>query len=175
MKINEYEPKNAKIRPVTLGFLVDESKVLLAEKKVRFGKGKVTGIGGKLEDGESLENALIRESIEEISVKPLKLSKIAVLNFLFPHKGDFVEEGSGRTYSWDQQVHAYLIKEWEGGPKESEEIKPVWFDIEKVPYDRMWADAHFWTPLALKGEKLTADFLFDKEYKVEDFRIQKGL
>ena len=172
MKIDDYNPKSKKIRPVTLGFLIDDKKVLLAEKKVRFGKGKVTGIGGKLEDKESLEDALIREFLEEVNVKPLKLNKIAVLNFFFPYKEMFVEEGAGLKYSWDQQVHAYLIPNWEGDPQESEEIKPVWFDIESVPYDRMWADAHFWTPLALKGESLTADFIFDNDFKVEDFRIK---
>ena len=175
IKIDDYKLKNRRIHLATLGFLINDNKVLFAEKKVRFGKGKITGIGGKVKDKESLRNALMRESLEEINVKPLKLNKIAVLNFLFPYKKMFVEKGTGLKYSWDQQVHTYLISKWKGDPRESEEVKPIWFNIKNIPYDKMWADAPFWIPLVLRGEKLIADFIFNNDFKIENFRIQKML
>ncbi len=44
----------------TLVFLVDDDRVLLGMKKRGFGAGKWNGFGGKVEPGETIEEAAIR-------------------------------------------------------------------------------------------------------------------
>ena len=49
-----------------LCYLFNENKILLGLKKRGFGKGKWNGYGGKKEDGETIEEAVVREIYEEM-------------------------------------------------------------------------------------------------------------
>lgn len=141
----------------TLLFLVNEDDmILLAMKKRGFGAGLLNGVGGKVEEGESLEQALVRECQEEIGVTPTKWEKIAELNFI----------QDSTTEPWQMHVHAYLSNEWDGEPKETEEMKPAWYDLHHIPYSQMWDDDKYWLPLALKKDKLYGEFTFDENNKV---------
>ena len=60
----------------TLCLLRKENKILLAMKKRGFGTGKYNGVGGKIENGETLNEAMIRETKEEIGVIPTKYEKV---------------------------------------------------------------------------------------------------
>jgi len=131
-----------------------EKKLLLAMKKRGFGMGKWNGVGGKLDyqkGDKNIVDAAIRETKEEIGVRVKELEKVAVLNFCFPYIPD---------KKWDQDVHVFLAKEWEGEPIESEEMMPKWFEINEIPFEEMWEDDKVWLPLILNGKKLKADFIF---------------
>ncbi len=56
----------------TLLLLRKGNQILLAMKKRGFGAGKFNGVGGKLEENETLEDAMLRETKEEIDVIPTK-------------------------------------------------------------------------------------------------------
>jgi len=139
----------------TLCLLVREGEILLAMKKRGFGVGKWNGVGGKPDKGDKniLETA-IRETEEEIGVKTNNLEKVAVLTFYFPNKKE-----------WDQDVHVYLAKDWNGEPTESEEMLPKWFKVNNLPFNDMWDDDKIWLPKILEGKKLKAEFTFDQEGK----------
>lgn len=162
MNLIEYKStlkKNHK--PRTVIFLVKDDNVLLGYKKSGFGKGYYLGIGGKVEENETVEEGALREFEEEVGVK-IKLSalkKMAVLDFYFSHIPD---------ESWNQQVHAYIVTDWEGEPKETEEIKPVWFNKDRLPLEEMWDDAKYWIPNILNGQVVYKEFLFDSNLKVID-------
>ena len=95
-----------RLQETTLCYLIKENQVLLAMKKRGFGVGRYNGIGGKVKEKESLEETLVRETSEEIGVKPISFKRVAVLDFLFPEvPGD---------KDWNQRVNVFLIKEWEG-------------------------------------------------------------
>lgn len=144
------------LRQATLVFLVRDNEILLAMKKRGFGKGKLNGVGGKPESDETLTEAAIRECEEEIGVKPNVFGEVAVLDFFFPKdKSD-----------WNQQVHAYLCTEWSGDPVETEEMSPEWYDMNKIPYDRMWVDDRHWLPRVLDGNFVNATFEFDDEENI---------
>lgn len=74
------------MRKATLCFLLRETdagqEVLLAMKKRGFGRGKWNGAGGKVGD-ESIEEAAIRETVEEVGVEVVDLEKVAILTFYF--------------------------------------------------------------------------------------------
>jgi 8-oxo-dGTP diphosphatase len=160
MLVEEYTKtlKN-KLKARTVVFLVKDNKVLLGYKKKGFGKGYYIGIGGKVEDEETIEGAAIREIEEEINVtiSVENLQKVALLKFYFPHVAD---------ESWNQEVHAYLVNNWDGEPNPTEEIEPKWFDKNELPLDKMWDDAQYWIPNILKGEKIYQEYLFNEDLKV---------
>ena len=139
------------MRQATLLFLIEDDQLLLALKKRGFGMGKWNGVGGKPNNGETIEQTAIRECQEEIAVKPIELSKTAVLNFYFPKS----------RQGWDQQVSVYLCRKWQGEPAESEEMAPKWFKFNEIPYEQMWADDKIWLPKVLEGHFVEADFYFD--------------
>lgn len=148
------------MRDVTLLFLRRGGEVLLAMKKRGFGEGKWNGVGGKVEPGEALEQATIRECQEEIGVTPGPLRKIGVLNFYFAHKPE-----------WNQKMHVYETSSWEGEPQESEEMAPQWYKLREVPYAAMWDGDELWMPHVLHGKCVHADFTFDDHSIVTKYNL----
>jgi len=142
-----------------------EKELLLAMKKRGFGKGKWNGVGGK-EDSEkgdiNIVGTAMRETEEEIGVKIKKMEKVAVLSFYFPYKKE-----------WDQDVHVFLVRDWQGEPAESEEMLPKWFKMNDIPYNEMWDDDKHWLPKILQGKKLKAKFIFSPGEKIinQDIKV----
>ena len=147
----------------TLCYLISGDKILLGEKKRGFAVGILNGVGGKLEENETAEEALIRETQEEISVTPTEFEKRAVIWFDSFYKGEKV----------NYPCHVYLVTKWLGEPKETDEIKPFWFDKNKLPFDKMFSDDKLWLERVLAGEKLQAHFKFDKEDNLISYDIKK--
>lgn len=141
----------------TLLFLRRDNEILLAMKKRGFGEGLYNGVGGKLEVGETIEQALLRETREEIGVVPMNYTKVAELDFIQDAQTDD---------PWHMYVYAYLCDEWQGEPAESEEMAPKWFALEDIPYSEMWQDDEFWLPMVLTGDKVTGMFTFDENDKL---------
>lgn len=142
------------MRDTTLLFLIKKegdniTDICLAMKKRGFGVGRYNGVGGKVESGETIEEAVKRESQEEIGVFLDSIGKYAELTFIHPHKEE-----------WSQVVHVYIADKWQGEIIESEEMKPVWFDVKNIPYQSMWPDDTFWLPKVLEGEQVRARFVF---------------
>ena len=136
----------------------NDKEILLAMKKKGFGIGKWNGVGGKFDSRKGDRNvieAAIREAEEEIGIKINNLEKVAILDFYFPH--------IPQDQNWNQQVHVFITKDWIGEPQESEEMKPKWFKVNEIPFDKMWTDDIFWLPKILSGRKLKAKFVFSKE------------
>ncbi|MGC8479203.1 MAG: 8-oxo-dGTP diphosphatase [Candidatus Micrarchaeia archaeon] len=162
MNVVEYRNKTKINKEYCLGFLVKEDNVLLAIKKRGYGVGKLNGIGGKLEPSERSEDAMIRETFEEISVKVTELENKG--NIVFYNPNDAKSAGS---------VDLFLIHRWEGTPKESEEMKPKWFHRNAIPFHEMWSDDKYWLKRVLSGESIKAEFLLDdRKNEVIDYIIR---
>ena len=149
----------------TLCLLKKDNRILLAMKKRGFGEGKYNGVGGKIEGGETPDDAMIRETKEEILVTPTKYEKVGIIEFDEFYKGQKEKV----------MFHLYVASEWQGEPTESDEMKPEWFDIQSIPYDKMFPDDKYWLPLILEGRKIKAYFDFDEEWnllgkKIDDMR-----
>lgn len=147
------------MKQVTLCLLINQQtqQVCLAMKKRGFGQGKYNGAGGKLDGQETVEQALIRETQEELKVTPIQYEKMAEITFF------------GHDFS--QHCHVYRCYQWDGEPQESEEMKPFWFGINQLPIDKMWDGDQEWMPRVIQGEYLTAAILFDEQYAVQKYTI----
>lgn len=126
-------------------------EVLLGLKKTGFGAGKYAGFGGKVESGETIEAATIREFEEETGIKISvdDLRPAGRITFVFPSKPN-----------WSQVVHVFLVRAWSGNPRESDEMNPTWCLIDEIPFGSMWNDAAYWLPLILKEKKIQARFVY---------------
>ena len=124
-------------------------------KKRGFGVGRWNGFGGKLEENETIEVAAKREMLEEIGIESNELNKVGILDFEFENDPKILE------------VHIFHITKFSGEPKETEEMKPEWFDVDKIPYNQMWSDDIYWLPMLLSGKKFRGKFLFDRPSDAE--------
>lgn len=126
-------------------------QVLLGRKKRGLGTGYWVGLGGKLEPGESAEEAAVREVAEEsgLEMAVSDLDRRGDLLYLFPSRE-----------SWSQRSTVFVATSWHGEPAESDELVPAWFDLDRLPLDQMWDDARRWLPAVLDGGQVARSFSF---------------
>lgn len=148
---------------LTLVIIHKDGNVLLGMKKRGFGVGKYNGFGGKVHDGETIEDAAKRELFEEAGVTANNLEKLGVLDFSWQGKESDVLE-----------VNIFKVTDFSGEPVESEEMKPQWFTIKEIPYEKMWADDKYWLPLFLENKKFKGKFIFDENDKVVEYELHES-
>jgi 8-oxo-dGTP diphosphatase len=158
----------------TLCYIIDSDRVLLGCKRKGFGAGNVNGFGGKIEQGESAEQACCREVLEEcgLVIKIGDLQKRAVVDFWFPEE----------KRAWDQQVHVYVCHQYEGLPQETEEMSPLWLPlkqllcVDKRPIAgiKMWDADRYWLPLVLAGKNITGTVHYDANASVRVYEFRDG-
>ncbi len=119
-------------------------QVLLGLKKTGFGRGKVVGIGGHVEPGESVVQAICREVDEEsgLGIDAMDLIPAGTVEFVFPARPD-----------WDMFTTVFLCRKFSGEAAESDEIAPRWYPVDQLPEARMWADAIHWLAAFLSGQR----------------------
>jgi 8-oxo-dGTP diphosphatase/2-hydroxy-dATP diphosphatase len=142
--------ENKKKKLMTLCIAHRHPRVLLGMKKRGFGAGRWNGFGGKLHEGETIEEAARREVLEETGLKAKSLTKRGIITFEFEDDTDTLE------------VHVFNIESFSGEPAETEEMRPQWFTVDEIPFKEMWSDDPYWFPFFLKGKKFKARFKFDR-------------
>jgi 8-oxo-dGTP pyrophosphatase MutT (NUDIX family) len=150
-------------KQLTLCIIVEEGKILLGYKKRGFGAGLWNGFGGKVHEGETTEEATVRELHEEAVVSVEKLAHAGELNFLYPAHPE-------EKFC----VTLYRGEGIQGEPQETEEMRPQWFLQSGIPYDVMWDDDKFWLPVFLEGKYIQGTFWFDSENKVTKHEMIVG-
>ena len=136
----------------TLLFILKEKEVLLIHKKTGLGAGKINAPGGKIEKGETAEQAAIREVREEVRVEVDEPTEMGVLRF------QFVDDEFLALH-----CTVFCASKFQGDPSETTEAEPFWCNFDEIPYDKMWADDALWIPGLLSGKKFDGEFVFDGE------------
>jgi len=132
----------------TLLFVLRDHSILLIHKKTGLGAGKINGPGGRLEPGETPLQCAVREVQEELCVTPTGVREAGELSF------QFVD-----GYSLHGTV--FTATDFTGELCETREAAPVWTPLDRIPYERMWADDFLWLPLLLEGRRFRGWFIFD--------------
>lgn len=145
----------------TLCLIYQHPRILLGMKKRGFGQGRWNGFGGKVMAGEKIEDAVKREVGEEIGVVVNEIQKFGRIIFEFQDKTDTIE------------VHFFKTNNFNGEPAESDEMKPAWFNIKEIPFDKMWPDDKYWVPLFLKDKKFTGKFVFNNNDEITEYKLDE--
>ena len=133
---------------LTLLMVVQDGKVLLGYKKRGFGEGLWNGFGGKVEPGETPTEGALRELREEACIDATDATERGVVTFVYDDRPR------------PMQVHIFHASQFTGVPTETDEMRPAWFDLEAVPFDKMWPDDELWYPMFLAGKKFSGTFWF---------------
>ena len=147
----------------TLLLIIKDNRILLARKKRGFGEGKINGIGGKMQPGETIDETMIRETIEEIGVVPKQYEKVGLITF------DELLNGE-RVFN---DMHIYVAGDFDGEIAESDEMCPEWYDLDKIPFDKMFDDDKLWYPLLLAGKKFKGQAVFGENYKIVSSHVEE--
>lgn len=75
----------------TLCLIHEHPRLLLGMKKRGFGAGRWNGFGGKVQEGESIEEAARREMKEEADIEVDMLDKRGLIEFEFESDPDIIE------------------------------------------------------------------------------------
>ena len=150
------------IRHLSLMLLKRDDKLLLGLKKRGFGMGKLNGTGGKVEPNESYEAGAIRETLEEVGIRVNNCTKVGQIIFK-----DLYFKGAPET----DIMHVYLSEDFSGEAVETDEIKPQWYSLDKLPYDQMWSDDEYWLPQVLDGKKIDAFFHFNEQNVFTTYQV----
>ncbi len=140
------------MRLTTLCYVVKDGRVLLAMKKRGLGEGKWNGPGGKVEAGETPEQACEREFYEETKSRATVLEFRGIIEFVYDAKPD-----------WNQKCYIFVGRDLKGQPQETEEMLPAWYSLSELPLDNMWEDDVLWLPDVLRGGQVNMRFYFDEQ------------
>lgn len=114
----------------TLGYVMKDNKILMLYRNKKINdvhEGKWSGLGGKIEEGESPEEGIIREIYEESGLRVNTPKLRAILTF-----PNFKNEET-----W--HVFLYYIDKFDGSIKENcLEGDLEWISIDKVNTLNMW-------------------------------------
>ncbi len=152
----------------TLVFLDNGNQVLLGrlDSDGGFGEGKLNGPGGKLKEGETKEEAAVRETEEEIGVTPLDLEYRGMVRF----------RHTGKNAASSQDCHIFISRRWLGEPVPLERFKEVdWFDKNNLPFPSMWKADITWLPIVLGKGQFSATFNYDENYQIIEMDISEKI
>jgi 8-oxo-dGTP diphosphatase len=105
--------------------ILKNGKVLLGRRKGSHGAGELGGIGGHLEYGETLEQAIMREIEEECGITVKNVRLLCITDLL--------------TYMPKHYIDVGFVADWAGGEPEIREPHKLeswgWYEMDGVPND----------------------------------------
>jgi len=150
------------MRTETLLIIQQGEEIILGLKNPnkKFG-GKWNGFGGGIEEGETPEETIIREVLEEARIKIESPEKIGEILFHF------------ETDEQDHYVHIYKTNKFEGELQTSEDfVEYQRFSLDNLPEKMMPADK-YWIPLLIKGKRFKGEVYFDKTFTNPKVKINE--
>lgn len=132
---------------------VKNHKFLMIHHERGINKGCANFPGGKKEEGETMEQCVVRETLEETG-----------LLIEDPREVGYVE-----FPRFDYYVHIFWSTKYSGELKSHEgEVLAFWQDEDKIPYDQMReADSNF-LPDILAGKYVKRRYIYDDNFHIKE-------
>ncbi len=158
------------MKMTSLCYLERDGRYLMLHRTKKAGdenRDKWIGVGGKFEDGESPEDCMMREVLEETG--------LAVTAFRYRGIVTFVSNVYPTEY-----MHLFTCTDWTGDPRECDEGELAWIEKKRLLTLPMWEgdriflelldkDTPFFSlKLVYEGEHLTKAVLDGKKIKSND-------
>lgn len=142
-----------KLIHATICEIIKDGKLLLQFKAAgKFGEGKWNGPGGKLRLGETPEEGVVREVLEETG-----------LNIQNPRLNGLIDFYFGEKAEPDWTTYIFHVTDFNGDIRANDEGELRWFKISEIPYEQMWQDDKHWLPAFLEGKRVKGTFWFNEE------------
>lgn len=148
-------------RLYTLVMVLQPPRILLGMKKRGFGAGLWNGFGGKVQEGETIEEGAKRELQEESGLTAETLHKAGHIVFEFVGVPELMD------------VHIFCTDTVQGTPAESDEMRPQWFHQDQIPFSDMWPDDKLWFPLLLQKKLFQGYFKFQGHSTIIDYTLRE--
>ena len=128
-------------------------KFLMIRHQRGINQGCVNFPGGKKEDGETMEQCVVRETLEETGILIENPQQVGYVEFP----------------EFDFYVYVYKSTKYSGELKSREgEVVAFWQDEDKIPYDQMReADSNF-LPDIMAGKFVKRRYIYDKDFHLKD-------
>lgn len=157
--------------PVTLSLVPNRNgEFLFGEKVKRVGKGRLNAPGGKVEAGETIAQATVRELEQEagLHISPRYVLPRAVLDC------HTYEDGGVRA----MRMFVSLIDtdQWGGRLASSKEMRNYsWITPEDIPYERLLPGDRLWLPKVLSRKCVRGEIRYasgEKKLRQPSFVIK---
>lgn len=153
-----YGKGGIEMRRVTNCILIDQDQVLLIKKPRR---GWYSIPGGKMESGETIKEAVIREYYEETSLRLQSPALAGVFTFL--------------VGSEEWMMFTFMCHEYEGNlTNHCEEGQLEWVsihDLDQLPMAE--GDRKIFSYILEKKGLVTGAFTYTEEFELLDFRMER--
>ncbi|MCI5774527.1 MAG: 8-oxo-dGTP diphosphatase [Erysipelotrichaceae bacterium] len=124
----------------TLCYIINKDEVLflLRNKKTNdLNANKYIGVGGKVENGESCEEGIIREIYEETGLTATKVKLQGIITFILP--------------KWEDELcFVYTCEDYQGKIQPCDEGELVWVKKQDIDQLTLW-----------EGDRIFLPYLFD--------------
>ena len=130
----------------------DRARVLLGFHKSGRWAGFYTGFLDEVRGGEDPVDAAVRIAGEQAGIVPGPFDHLATFVF------------SSEAWGMARELE-FLAESHTGEPRESPNIRPEWFALDAIPFDRMPADDALWYPDVLERKKMRGHFDFAPDGK----------
>ena len=142
-------------RVETVAIVYRHPKILLGVKKRKLGAGRYNGFGGGIEDDDGdIYDTAIRETRQEAEITLINPERRGRILFHF------------QSDEQDHDVHFFRARRYLGTPRETPEMTAEWFNVNNIPYEKMWAGDKYWLPILLSGNHFLGEFLFDSNHNI---------
>ncbi len=132
---------------------VKNHKFLMIRHHRGINNGCINFPGGKQEEGETMEECVRRETLEETGLTILNPVKIGYVEF--PR--------------FDFYVHIYKSTAFSGTLREKkDEVEAFWQDIDNIPYAEMREADRDFLPDILAGKTVNRRYIYDENFKLLD-------